>query len=128
MPLDPSTKSRRDDPSTAATFSGTEEAWDVYRLLVENSYDLVGELDEDGNYIYVNPSYTRGLGYSASDLIGKDAFEFIEPQDREKARREFKQSDGTTIIRFRHQSGAWKWLDCSFRQFGTPQGARTVLM
>lgn len=128
MPPDSSRKPRREDSNAAAAFSGPEEAWDVYRLLVENSYDLVGELDLNGDYIYVNPSYTSALGYSTPDLVGKNAFEFIHPQDREKARREFKQIDGTTILRLRHQSGAWKWFDCSFRQFGTPSGARTVVI
>ena len=41
MPSEPSSKkSRREEPSAAPSFSGTEEAWDVYRLLVENSYGI----------------------------------------------------------------------------------------
>lgn len=128
MTLDPSRNPSFDDSNAAAAFPGTEEAWDVYRLLVENSYDLVGELDVNGEYAYVNPSYTASLGYPAGEMFGKNAFEFIHPQDREKARRELQQQDGTTIIRFRHQSGAWKWFDCSFRQFTTPHGFRIVLI
>jgi two-component system, cell cycle sensor histidine kinase and response regulator CckA len=112
----------------ASPFSGTGEAWDIYRLLVENSHDLVGELDSNGDYVYVNPSYSRALGYSLEELLSKNAFEFIHPQDREKARRELKQQDGTTILRFQHQSGAWKWFDSSFRQFTGPAGGRTVLI
>src|SRR5688572_14042200 len=110
----------------APRFAGTEDAWDIYRLLIENRYDLVGELVESGDYVYVNPSYSRALGYSLEELLSKNAFEFIHPQDREKARRELKQQDGTTILRFQHQSGAWKWFDCSFRQFAGPNGSRTV--
>lgn len=113
---------------TDTTFAGTEEAWDIYRLLVENSYDLVGELDADGEFVYVNPSYQRSLGYSGPDLLHKKAFEFIHPQDLEKARRELQKPDGTTIIRFKHLSGSWKWFDCSFRQFNTSHGFRTVLI
>ena len=127
MPSEPR-KPRREEASTAPAFSGTEEAWDVYRLLVENSYDLVGEIDVNGEYVYVNPSYTTALGYSSADLLGKSAFELIHPSDVEKAKREFKQVDGTTVLRFKHQSGAWKWLDCSFRQFTTPLGPRTALI
>ena len=109
-------------------FHGTEEAWDIYRLLIENSNDLVGEIDAQGDYVYLNPSYSRALGYSLEELLNKNAFDFIHPQDREKARRELKQQDGTTILRFQHQSGAWKWFDCSFRQFAGPAGFRTVLI
>jgi PAS domain S-box-containing protein len=128
MPPEPSRKPRREEPSAAPAFSGTEEAWDVYRLLVENSYDLVGEIDVNGEYVYVNPSYTTALGYPSAELLGKSAFELLHPSDVEKAKREFKQIDGTTVLRFKHQNGAWKWLDCSFRQFTTPLGPRTALI
>lgn len=111
-----------------ASSYGETEAWDIYRLLVENSYDLVGEIDVNSDYVYINPSYSRSLGFSSEEILGKNAFDFIHPQDRDKARRELKQQDGTTIIRFRHQSGAWKWFDCSFRQFSGPSGYRTVLI
>jgi PAS domain S-box-containing protein len=121
-----------EDPPDAAegayAFSGGGEAWDIYRLLIENSHDLVGELDAEGNYVYINPSYSRSLGFATSEILNKNAFDFIHPQDRDKARRELKQADGTTIIRFRHQNGAWKWFDCSFRQFAGPTGHRTVLI
>src|SRR5437868_12728830 len=102
MTLDPS----RDQPVSvahgAAGFSETEEAWDIYRLLVENSYDLVGELDVNRDYVYVNPSYSTSLGFSAEELLQKNVFDFIHPQDREKAKRELQQQAGTTILRFRH--------------------------
>ena len=111
-----------------SAFSGREETWDIYRLLVENSHDLVGEMDSNGEYVYINPSYSRSLGFSQEEILGKNAFDFIHPQDQEKARRELKQADGTTIIRFRHQNGAWKWFDCSFRKFEGPNGSRTVLI
>ena len=75
-----------------------------------------------------NPSYSTSLGYSQKDLLHQNAFSLIHPQDQEKARREFQQQDGTTVLRFRHQNGAWKWFDCSFRQFTTPEGFRTVLI
>ena len=100
----------------------------MYRLLVENSYDLVGEIELNGEYVYVNPSYSTSLGYSARDLLHQSAFDYIHPQDQGKAKREFQQQDGTTILRFRHQNGTWKWFDCSFRQFATQRGARTVLI
>lgn len=120
------------DPSNAMegpyAFGGGGEAWDLYRLLVENSYDLVGEIDTNGDYVYINPSYSRVLGYSNAEVLNKNAFDFIHPQDRDKAQRELKQQDGTTIIRFRHQNGAWKWFDCSFRRFASPSGNRTVLI
>lgn len=127
MTMNPEDKS---DPAQGASyaFTGGGDAWDIYRLLIENSYDLVGEMDEQGAYVYINPSYSRSLGYSVGEVLNKNAFDFIHPQDREKAQRELRQQDGTTILRFRHQNGAWKWFDCSFRRFAGPTGIRTVLI
>ncbi len=105
-----------------------EDGWDIYRLLVENSYDLVAELDINGDFAYVNPSYSAALGYTEKEVLQKNAFSFVHTQDQEKARREFQQQDGTTVLRFRHLNGAWKWFDCSFRQFTTKEGFRTVLI
>ena len=70
----------------------------------------VFSFDGNGDYVYVNPSYSRALGYSAEELLNKNAFDFIHAQDRDKARRELKQHDGTTILRFQHQNGSWKWF------------------
>src|SRR5688572_24401586 len=127
MTLDPEDKSNAMEGASYA-FTGGGEAWDIYRLLVENSYDLVGEINEQGAYVYINPSYSRSLGYSVAEVLNKNAFDFIHPQDREKAQRELRQQDGTTILRFRHQNGVWKWFDCSFRRFAGPTGTRTVLI
>lgn len=127
MTMDPEDKSDAMEGASYA-FTGGGEAWDIYRLLVENSYDLVGEIDDQGAYVYINPSYSRALGYSLAEVLQKNAFDFIHPQDREKAQRELRQQDGTTILRFRHQNGAWKWFDCSFRRFAGPAGTRTVLI
>ena len=98
-----------------------KDNWDIYRLLVENTYDLVGELDANGDYVYVNPSYSRALGYSAEELLNKNAFDFIHAQDRDKARRELKQHDGTTILRFQHQNGSWKCSIPTLRQLPARQ-------
>lgn len=127
MTVDPASYKATQE-SNGSHFAKSEEAWDVYRLLVENSYDLVGELDVGGEYVYVNPSYFTSLGYAQKDLLQRSAFDYIHPQDQAKARREFQQQDGTTILRFKHQNGTWKWFDCSFRQFGTENGTRTVLI
>jgi PAS domain S-box-containing protein len=127
MTMDPKDKSNAMEGASYA-FTGGGEAWDIYKLLIENSYDLVGEMDEQGDYVYINPSYSRALGYSIAEVLNKNAFDFIHPQDREKAQRELRQQDGTTILRFKHQNGAWKWFDCSFRRFAGPAGTRTVLI
>jgi PAS domain S-box-containing protein len=128
MTVDPTNRVPEFEFSSPSPPGRKEDSWDIYRLLVENSYDLVAELDINGDFAYVNPSYSVSLGYPQKDLLNKNAFSYVHTQDQEKARREFQQQDGTTVLRFRHLNGAWKWFDCSFRQFTTKEGFRTVLI
>jgi len=59
---------------------------DKFRTLLEASRDAVFVLDQD-KYLYVNQTAVKLLGFNdSSELIGRDAFEFIAPEDREKAR------------------------------------------
>lgn len=52
-----------------------------FRLLIENSYDIVTILERDGTIRYESPSIERLVGYRPEALIGRSVFEFIHPDD-----------------------------------------------
>ncbi len=52
-----------------------------FRLLAENSTDMITRHSPDGTYLYVSPACTTLLGYVPDDLIGHSAYEFIHPDD-----------------------------------------------
>src|SRR5258706_9187025 len=52
-----------------------------FRSLTENASDIVTILGDDGILRYVSPSVQRLLGYAASELLGRNAFEFMHPDD-----------------------------------------------
>lgn len=56
-----------------------------YRLLAENSLDLIGLLDLGGAVLYASPSHGQVLGYSSSDLVGHSIFGAIHPGDAARA-------------------------------------------
>ncbi len=53
-----------------------------YRILAENSLTGIC-VQQDGILVYVNQRGARSLGYSANELIGKSAWDFLAPDDRE---------------------------------------------
>ena len=53
-----------------------------YRLLADNARDLIMQYDLRGRITYVSPSVTEVTGYSMSDLIGRPALDFVNPEDR----------------------------------------------
>lgn len=53
-----------------------------FRLLVENSHDIIYTLTADGTCTFVSPVWTRLLGHDTSEVIGKSFREFVHPDDR----------------------------------------------
>ncbi|HEX2952329.1 MAG TPA: PAS domain S-box protein [Armatimonadota bacterium] len=52
-----------------------------YRLLAENSTDMISRHDPQGVYLYVSPACRGLLGYEPDELVGHTATEFIHPDD-----------------------------------------------
>ncbi len=52
-----------------------------FRLLIENASDLIIVTDNEGTITFASPSAESTLGYAPEELIGKNAFEMIHPDD-----------------------------------------------
>lgn len=59
-----------------------------YRLLAENASDLVYRSDPQGKIVWVSPSIEGVLGWRISDVIDRDVFAFVHPDDRDTIARE----------------------------------------
>jgi two-component system, cell cycle sensor histidine kinase and response regulator CckA len=98
-----------------------------FKALVQNSYDVVSVADENSKIQYISPSIMRILGIDAEDFVGKIGFDFVHPDDVEKATAHHKLAGETvddTIaleIRARHADGTWRWLEItSHNQLDNP--------
>src|SRR5205823_851643 len=58
-----------------------------YRLLAENSTDLISRHDPAGVYLYASPACRRLLGYEPEALVGRSAYDLIHPDDRDEVSR-----------------------------------------
>jgi PAS domain S-box-containing protein len=92
-----------------------KESEEKYRLIVENSQDIIFTLNE-GVFIYVSPSVKPMLGYNQADLIGVPFMSLVHPDDQhiiEDAIRYGDEAGRQTVAgneyRFRHASGEWRW-------------------
>ncbi|MFT6969895.1 MAG: PAS domain S-box-containing protein [Roseivirga sp.] len=54
------------------------------KKLTELSIDIVCTIDHEGNIGYVNPAFSRALGYLKEKLEDKSLFDFIHPDDVEE--------------------------------------------
>ncbi|HWB59365.1 MAG TPA: PAS domain-containing protein, partial [Chthoniobacteraceae bacterium] len=78
-----------------------------FRLLVENSSDLVCELDGEGRYRYASPNYVSILGYEPGELIGTSAFDLMHPDNVPEGMEKFALPSATLTFRYRHKDGSW---------------------
>jgi two-component system sensor kinase len=53
-----------------------------YRVLAENSADIISIADSDSRLKYVSPSCRAVLGYEPVDLLERSAVDFVHPDDR----------------------------------------------
>ncbi len=61
-----------------------------YREIVEETSDFVARTDKNGFFTYVNKSAERIFGIKPLKCLGKSAFSFIHPEDREKTQTFFE--------------------------------------
>lgn len=92
------------------------ESEERFRLLAENSTDMISRQTPDGTCLYVSPSCLRLTGYEPKELIGRYAYEFFNPYDVEII-REYHQKIlmnnepmGVTY-RFRCKNGDYVWFE-----------------
>lgn len=94
-----------------------------FKALVQNSSDLLGIVDAEGNYLYVSPTTKIILGYEPEYLIGKSAFSFIHEDDQPIAAEILSSSLGTKetikvpLFRFKDSSGKWRWIETTITNF-----------
>ena len=88
-----------------------------FRALIHNSLDIVSVLSRKAAFQYNSPSLKRVLGYDPPDLMRKNVFAFVHPDDLPRVRQAFQQgleNPGKPVpheFRFRHQDGRWIYLE-----------------
>jgi len=92
-----------------------------YRLLADNSTDLVLNVAPKGNIIYASPSAVRLGGFSPEELVNRVALELVHPDDRgtviDAHRRVVEQPDMIVAAEFRVPT-AWgedRWFEARSR-------------
>lgn len=93
------------------------EVREPFRMLVENSSDILTIREADGRVRYTNPSFFRLLGYKKEEIIGSTCFELLHPEDRETVMTALDEllktpgGRGSVQCRARHADGFWMMFE-----------------
>ncbi len=98
-----------------------------FRLLAENSTDVILRLTPEGVCNYASPACFRVLGYLPEELSGVNLTEFFHPEDvhRYLAAREtigLGRRNFVFSVRMRLKSGEYLWVEASGQVFFSDNG------
>jgi PAS domain S-box-containing protein len=88
-----------------------------FRALIENSADAITLIDPEGRAVYDSPAAPRLLGYGPSELMGRNVFELIHPDDAPPTLALFQhllqapQTRVHSLFRIRHKNNSWRWIE-----------------
>jgi PAS domain S-box-containing protein len=111
---------------TSATL--TDSNPERFRLLVENSRDIVAEVALDGTIVYGSPNVESVLGHAVEELLQRSVFELVHPEDLAEVRKLFDTSAGWATCRGRHKDGTWRWIETSCRDFVSLEGEKRKVL
>lgn len=85
-------------------------------ILFEKSNDLLGMFSMESKFVKLNPSFSKTLGWSDAELMGKSFINFIHPDDQQKTLKALKLlKHGEPLLNFTNRyllkSGGVKWIE-----------------
>ncbi len=98
-----------------------------YRLLAENSSDVISVTDSHGVLRYVSPASRMLTGYEPNELIGRSGYEFIHPDDLNQvvnahiALLDTPRTIITPPYRTRRKDGSYVWIESTVRPIRDPE-------
>lgn len=103
-----------------------------YRVLVENSCDIIFSLNPDGVFTFVSPAWKSVLGHDPIDVLGRSYRDFIHPDDAAHCETALASAfrDNTAIeetYRIRHLDGRWRWHTTRVASHRDEDGTVTVI-
>jgi PAS domain S-box-containing protein len=105
----------------------------VFRVHVENSFDVLFTLNDRGEFVFASPAWDRHYGYPASSVIGKSFADYVHPEDVAPCQEYLMhclstgQGGSSPPYRVKHANGGWVWFTANGTPFTNGQGERQLI-
>ncbi|WP_373537519.1 response regulator [Microcoleus sp.] len=102
------------------------ESEDRYRLMAENSTDMITRHNPEGVFLYVSPASRALLGYEPSELVGAIPNHYFHPDDLETIAKAHSKVLAlpvtyTVSYRIRRKDGKYIWFETTSRTIRDPE-------
>ena len=93
------------------------ESETLFRLLAENSSDVISIVQNDGTFSYVSPSVPHLVGFAPEELLGQHCLDFLHPEDLElvlpklQALLNGPNIEMSVIYRHKRKDGGYVYLE-----------------
>ena len=97
-----------------------------YRLMAENSTDMISRTSARGELFYASDAIRMLLGYEPFEVVGRSIFEFIDENDHHLVRRAMlnignHSAPSTYSFRARRKDGVYIWFESTSRAIIDPE-------
>lgn len=104
-----------------------------FRLLAENSSDIISLHTAEGVYLYVTPNCVATIGFEPTELVFRSPYEFFHPDDIPAVRATHNRmlsSNEVGRVEYRHRTRAndYTWLETTCRAIRNERGDVTEIV
>jgi two-component system cell cycle sensor histidine kinase/response regulator CckA len=124
----------RDITSRKRAEEALRQREEYFRALIENALDVITVINRDGKIRYESPSVERVLGYHPDELLGRNCFDLVHPEDAPRIQAilldgiERPLSTAREDFRIRHKDGSWRHLEGSGRNLVSDPNVQGVVI
>lgn len=120
----------RDVTEIEASREALRKSEEMFRLITENSNDIISIHPEDGTIAYVSPSVKYLLGYKPEELIGSKAEEIVCTEDLEilhncSLNLQVGDKPALMTLRLKDKQGNLIWFESMIQRQRNSQGEAT---
>ena len=102
-----------------------------FRVLAENSTDLISRHTPEGTYLYASPAAATLLGYEPEELVGTSCYDYFHEEDL--AAIASTHADNLTVpdiqtvqYRIRRKTGEYVWFESTSHSLRDPETTEVV--